>query len=161
MKSFVLDLGVSVSICTYPVAQKSGDFSGLKAFIQMKIERIWVRILAYKPVHYVSLTDTCSFFYHIFCKTIEISIFNVNNNSFPCPLIMGVLDKGGLQKERLLHTKIVFGFFRHHAQFWNIWKNIPRQTKENLQICLAGVSYQREQQYIQTRSVLQTENYIN
>ena len=38
IKSFVLELGVSVSICMHPVAQKSGDFSRLKAIIQIKIE---------------------------------------------------------------------------------------------------------------------------
>lgn len=156
IKSFVLDLGVSVSICIYPVAQKSGPESSYSN--QNRKNMSADTSLQTSPLCFV---NWYMYFYHIFCKTIQISIFNVNNNSFLCTLIIGVLDKRGLQKERLRHTKIVFGFFRHNAQFWNIWKNIPRQTKEDLQICLAGVSYQREQQHIQTSSVLRIENDIN
>ena len=58
--------------------QSSDNFSGPKSHIQIEIKRIRARVLGSKLLHFVSLTDS---FYHIRCKSIETSIFQVNNKA--------------------------------------------------------------------------------
>ena len=47
-------------------------------------------VLAGKPVHYVLFSNS---FIMLICKTIEISVLNVNSNSFPGLLIIGTFEK--------------------------------------------------------------------
>ena len=56
--------------------------------VRIEIYGVRARILAYKLLHFVSSTDG-----FIRCKTIETSIFNVNGNSLPGPLIIGTFEK--------------------------------------------------------------------
>ena len=46
------------------------------------------RVLAHKPVHFVLFTDSL-----IILSIQNYSILNVNNNSFPDPLIIGTFEK--------------------------------------------------------------------
>ena len=83
-------LNFSIFAFRGPFLQSPDNFSGPKSNIQIEIKRIRARVLASKIVHFVSLTDS---FIMLDKKTIEISIFHVNNNSFRGPFIIGTFEK--------------------------------------------------------------------